>query len=616
MSSSENNSNRFREEVMRLLLSAGYFRVRMPDIDDFDKVAGGLAWALKSSSVDVDVDIFFKERPNIGEKIKISESICAGLAKSKCPFPLAPYQIQGLDFPKLFPIMQWLVKLVIATRNEFGDFMRSYAEFSFNNRYANLPSDVLIQEHSHASRSNIHEIERFFPPKRMYKRSNWDQKEELKSIETTLLEYGRIPTLVMTQSKPAPGAQASAAAPPRQTSSKFAAAAAAVGGKLGGGVAQATATKQPQEPSEEELKAINEQREREMRDTIKSMVKTDEIAIDGATFAMLVNNDEDIVAQKAILELQQMNAIPESRITESQLRGPHEQKMAALKEELDNFKQEGRKIKSQYDEVHAKYEEISSEFEQVNGKNISLKKQIAKCNKIIEESQHTDDLLRAITVRDDTQRNYDIFKEQCDNEIKEWTEKINAVKENSNNSQDDGGSMIAQTLEQLERAWENKQKLVAEKERQVLQLKTDFDQVPTNAELTQYDRRLNELNQLGDLKNTEKKKCQQLLDALIESQEVLSSENDLFNKILKQFNQAVGDSKASKALLEEMNVEQNKTSERKKKVSAELTQKKNLLSQKEEQHRKLLEMQRKYFQAIKDFQTACDELAALKGEDY
>ena len=41
------------------------------------------------------------------------------------------------------------------------------------------------------------------------------------------------------------------------------------------------------------------------------------------------------------LELQQMNAIPESRITESQLRGPHEQKMAALKEELDNFKQEG-----------------------------------------------------------------------------------------------------------------------------------------------------------------------------------------------------------------------------------------------------------------------------------
>jgi hypothetical protein len=34
-----------------------------------------LAWGLKALLIDIEVDIFFKEKPNIGEKIKIAESI-------------------------------------------------------------------------------------------------------------------------------------------------------------------------------------------------------------------------------------------------------------------------------------------------------------------------------------------------------------------------------------------------------------------------------------------------------------------------------------------------------------------------------------------------------------
>jgi hypothetical protein len=188
---------RARDEIIRLLLSAGYFRVRMPDLEDFEKVAGGLAWGLKSSSVDVDVNIFFKEKPNVGEKIRISESICAGLRTLNAPFQLKPHQVQGLDFKALFPVVQWLVKNVIATRNEFGDFQRSYAEFSFNNRYANLPSDVLLKEHAPVSHNNIRQVEHFFPPKRFYKRAHWDSGlREVKQLETTLLEYGKVPATI------------------------------------------------------------------------------------------------------------------------------------------------------------------------------------------------------------------------------------------------------------------------------------------------------------------------------------------------------------------------------------------------------------------------------------
>lgn len=637
----EDQVSRAREEVIRLLLSAGYFRVRMPDIDDFDKVAGGLAWALKSSSVDVDVDIFFKERPNIGEKIRISESICAGLQKSKCPFPLAPYQIQGLDFPKLFPIIQWLVKLVIATRNEFGDFQRSYAEFAFNNKYANLPSDVLIQEHSYASRSNIREVERFFPPKRIYKRSDWEsQKSELKQIETTLLEYGRVPVLITAQSKPLPqgaaqieaasavaggaaSAAGGAAAPKANPNSAFAKASALVGSKLGATTAVAakaagptSVSKKQEGPTEEELKEIEENHQIEMKNTIKSMIRTegDDDTITFNAFSDLVN-DEEILRQKALKEQEIRNAVPESKITASQLRKPHEEKMAVIQEQIDNMKTEFSKIKEKYQEVHTKYEEISEKHSESSAANKKLKKQIKQCNEIIEESQHTDDLLRAISVRDDTLRNIELFKVQCQTEIKEWKEKIENLKQNANNDDSENDAIIRQTLENLERDWERIKTQLADKARQLLELETDADQVPSNAELTQYDRRLNELGLLAQQKAQEAKKCEQLLNALVSSQEVLQNENDMFNSVLKNFKEAEKDSKRQKALLDEMAATSKETAAKKQKVLQQLKEKKDIMAKKDERYRKLLEDQRKYFQTIKEFQIACDELETLKGEE-
>ena len=41
--------------------------------------------------------------------------------------PLQAHQIQGLDYPALFPVVQWLVKRVLATREEFGDRLRAFA---------------------------------------------------------------------------------------------------------------------------------------------------------------------------------------------------------------------------------------------------------------------------------------------------------------------------------------------------------------------------------------------------------------------------------------------------------------------------------------------------------
>ncbi len=52
----------------------------------------------------------------LGQKIKVSEVVCASLVKMKCPYTLQPFQLQGLDINNIFPIVQWLVKFVYETR--------------------------------------------------------------------------------------------------------------------------------------------------------------------------------------------------------------------------------------------------------------------------------------------------------------------------------------------------------------------------------------------------------------------------------------------------------------------------------------------------------------------
>ena len=69
------------DEIIQLLLSAGYFRARINTLSEFDKVVGGLCWCITSTCEDVDVDILFQENSTIGQKISLSEAIVKALRK-------------------------------------------------------------------------------------------------------------------------------------------------------------------------------------------------------------------------------------------------------------------------------------------------------------------------------------------------------------------------------------------------------------------------------------------------------------------------------------------------------------------------------------------------------
>ena len=128
-------------EIAELLLNGGYFRARIPSLPPFDKIVGGLAWSITASNVDVDVDLFYDDDIKMGQKLKLGESVERALRRMRCPFPLQAHQIQGLDYPAIFPVVRWLVKRVIATREELGDRTRSFAAFYYEGPSEHRPLD-------------------------------------------------------------------------------------------------------------------------------------------------------------------------------------------------------------------------------------------------------------------------------------------------------------------------------------------------------------------------------------------------------------------------------------------------------------------------------------------
>lgn len=57
------------QEIIDILVAAGYFRARIRGLSPFDKVVGGMTWCIESCNIDLNVDLFFRENLTIGQKM-------------------------------------------------------------------------------------------------------------------------------------------------------------------------------------------------------------------------------------------------------------------------------------------------------------------------------------------------------------------------------------------------------------------------------------------------------------------------------------------------------------------------------------------------------------------
>lgn len=65
----DTESSQTRKKIFDLLLSAGFFRVMIKNLSDFDKLLSGITWCIEACDFDVDVDLLFHENLTIGQKM-------------------------------------------------------------------------------------------------------------------------------------------------------------------------------------------------------------------------------------------------------------------------------------------------------------------------------------------------------------------------------------------------------------------------------------------------------------------------------------------------------------------------------------------------------------------
>ncbi|XP_037070168.1 coiled-coil domain-containing protein 93-like [Pollicipes pollicipes] len=128
------------QECLDLLLAAGYFRARIRGLSAFDKLVGGMVWCIEMCSMDVNVDLFYKDELSIGQKIGVTERIIEVLPQMACPHRVEPHQIQGLDCVHIFPVIQWLVKKALENQAETVAYTVGYGEFLFLEWHPELAS--------------------------------------------------------------------------------------------------------------------------------------------------------------------------------------------------------------------------------------------------------------------------------------------------------------------------------------------------------------------------------------------------------------------------------------------------------------------------------------------
>jgi hypothetical protein len=177
------------EEIIDLLLSAGYFRARINTLSEFDKVVGGLCWCIMSSGEEVDVDILFQENSTIGQRIALSEAIVTALRKMNCPSNLHPNQIQGgvggSDFPAIYPVMVWLVKKFFERREEREAQLRAFSTLQFTKNFK-FPQEA----ESRTVSSDLSKILERNKSARLFKRKQIIGGSEETLVRSCLLEYG------------------------------------------------------------------------------------------------------------------------------------------------------------------------------------------------------------------------------------------------------------------------------------------------------------------------------------------------------------------------------------------------------------------------------------------
>lgn len=579
------------EETIELLRSAGYFRARIKGLSPFDKVVGGMTWCITTCNFDVDVDLLFTENSSIGQKIALTEKIVSVLPRMKCPHRIEPHQIQGLDFIHIFPVVQWLVKKALETREEMGDYIRAYSIYQFNKKYE-MPEDETFKSIRESAMKTLGEVKNVYHPQRRYRRRDADKlKDEETRVISTLLEfgwnYGVSPKVDEAEIDKKP---------------------------LSSNEVDSSATEEEQRLEEERkmdmlMKEMSAMSTSEGLKTYASVKPGGKIS--ASVVGSMVSMQSDEIQRVASEYADKQSEL--EHLEKGELVGGvqhHKRVTTALSKQIQQQKIKLEEIQVKYSDLHKTYLQNQENLKAVIDRSEKIDTEMEKLNEL--ESSENQGILESlrnlVAMNENLKKQEQEFKAHCKEEMIRLKQNIRKLK--TETDEEDNDEMERVTL--IERQYDaDKEKLkkiklvLAQVNREIALLQRKIDEVPSRAELSQYQKRFIELYNQVAAKHKETKQFYTLYNTLDDTKLYLNKEVNLLNSIHDNFSTAMGSSNTKEQFLRQMEqivegVKQNRLKVEKKKQEEKMKR-----DQYNDEYLALVENQRLYFKTIKDFQEEC-----------
>ncbi|XP_066152519.1 coiled-coil domain-containing protein 93 isoform X2 [Euwallacea fornicatus] len=542
------------QEIIDLLVAAGYFRARIKGLSPFDKVVGGMTWCIELLDVDVDVDLLFQENSTIGQQIALSEKIVAVLPKIKCPHSIEPHQIQGLDFIHIFPVIQWLVKSSMEARQEKAAFVQSYALYQYEKEFPTKNED---EDKQQGIAKNINVVKEHYRPHRYYKRKNVPPPDILSRVQITLLEYGFR------------GDQTSKSGPPTRENSEQ--------------------IEQPSNSTEEEDVKMSDQ---EVLQDIKLTDQDKQILV--KHYKTLQSELKDGGAQS--IEDQQLALLERQYLFLNDSIARLSEKQQHVQEQIETETKLLADVKIKQSVI----DETLREFEQEDIKNHSTVKEI-------EELVILNDSLKAKEAA---------FKENCRKELAKLQKEIGEFKEmlspvELTPEQLEQIEAFTEKLASIRLELAKKNQIVAKLQRQL-------DDIPNRAEMAQYQRRFLELYNQVAAKHKETKQYYTLYNTLEDNKRYMQKELSLLNSVAENYPTAMESFSGKEDFLKQLHNIVEGLKQNRHKIEKQVSEEKRKRDVMAANFQSLLELQRAYASAVKQLSLECrnyETLLARKGND-
>ena len=117
----------------------------------------------------------------------------------KCPHLLQAHQMEGLDYPYIFPVVQWLLTRVLDARAQFGNQLRQYSQYACESKQGYTGIRLGEDGGETTGKMNLEDIsvlEETYGASRQFKRKQRDLAsvtldQHIQSrLNWTLMEYG------------------------------------------------------------------------------------------------------------------------------------------------------------------------------------------------------------------------------------------------------------------------------------------------------------------------------------------------------------------------------------------------------------------------------------------